>query len=397
MNINISDITITSIETITAFDIVTGDFRFTLDELQNATISQSQEKTDITGKQGRKLNSLKRNKAVTISGDNGLVSAGLLELQTGSNFEEKLTTVMWTDYLTVADNKTTTSYVAVGTTGNEIDTLYIKNANGTLGKALTQAATAESADQFAYDPTTKAITFFDGAVADGTEVCVFYTRQIKANVLENLSDTYSEKCTLYVDALGEDTCANVYRVQFYIPKADFDGNFELTMGDNQTVHSFEAEALAGACGTAGTYFTYTIFGAEDDDYVNGADRMKVMSQKETVGYGTKKASDLMGADVQVAWNGTSGTVTGTFKNVTEWEELPHDPKSGHFFALRLDERYMGKPFDYLKDGVLAGHSDSAGEDEMFWVLRIDDNKKFTFKSNGEVIVDLDFTGATLSN
>ena len=64
---NINDITITSLETINAFDIVTGAFKFTLDELQNATIAQTQEKTDITGKQGRKLNSLKKNKAVTIS------------------------------------------------------------------------------------------------------------------------------------------------------------------------------------------------------------------------------------------------------------------------------------------------------------------------------------------
>ena len=48
---NINDITITSLETINAFDIVTGAFKFTLDELQNATIAQTQEKTDITGKQ----------------------------------------------------------------------------------------------------------------------------------------------------------------------------------------------------------------------------------------------------------------------------------------------------------------------------------------------------------
>ena len=58
---NINDITITSLETINAFDIVTGAYKFTLDELQNATIAQTQEKTDITGKQGRKLNSLKKN------------------------------------------------------------------------------------------------------------------------------------------------------------------------------------------------------------------------------------------------------------------------------------------------------------------------------------------------
>ena len=86
---NINDITITSLETINAFDIVTGAFRFTLDELQNATIAQTQEKTDITGKQGRKLNSLKKNKAVTVSGTNGLVSGGLLEMQVGSSLRTR--------------------------------------------------------------------------------------------------------------------------------------------------------------------------------------------------------------------------------------------------------------------------------------------------------------------
>ena len=78
---NVNDLTITSLETIDAFDIVTGAYLFTLDELQNTTIAQTQEKTDITGKQGRKLSSLKKNKSVTISGNNGIVSGGLLELQ----------------------------------------------------------------------------------------------------------------------------------------------------------------------------------------------------------------------------------------------------------------------------------------------------------------------------
>ena len=264
MNINISDITITSIETITAFDVVTGDFRFTLDELQNATISQSQEKTDITGKRGRKLNSLKKNKAVSISGANGLVSAGLWELQTGSDFEDKVTTVMWTDYITVDSDAAVTSFVAIGSVGNELETIYIKNENGTLGDALTQGA-AVAPGEFTYDPLTKAIAFEAGEIPDGTEIVAFYTRKIKANVLENFSDRYSEKAALYIDAFGEDTCANVFRIQIYIPKADFDGNFEFAMGDNQTVHSFEAEALAGACGSAGTYFTYTIFGADAED------------------------------------------------------------------------------------------------------------------------------------
>lgn len=259
---NISDITITSLETINAFDITTGAYRFTLDELQTSTIAQTEEKSEITGKHGRKLANLKRNKAVTISGTNGMVSGGLLELQTGSTFENKATEVLWTDYLTVSSNAATSSYTAVGTTGAEIEALYVKNSDGTLGDKLEQAATAASG-KFTYDPATKAFTF--SGVADSTEIVAYYKRKIVADVLDNDSETYSGKCALYIDALGEDKCANVYRIQFYIPKADFSGEFSLEMGENQTVHSFDAEALAGACGAGGLLWTYTIFGANAED------------------------------------------------------------------------------------------------------------------------------------
>lgn len=260
---NISDITITSLETITAFDVVTGNYKFTLDELQNASIQNSQETSEITGKQGRKLANLKRNKAVTISGSNGMVSGGLLEAQTGSEFENKATEVLWTDYLSVSGAKAVTSWKAVGTTGAEIEGLYIKNSDGTLG-ALMEQNSEVGENKFTYAPDTKTIMFDEG-VADGTEIVVYYKRMIQADVLKNESDIYSGKCALYVDALGEDKCANVYRIQFYIPKADFSGEFNFEMGDNQTVHSFDAEALSGACGAGGTLWTYTVFGANAED------------------------------------------------------------------------------------------------------------------------------------
>lgn len=261
---NINDITITSLEVITAFDIATGNYKFTLDELQSATIANSQEQTEITGKQGRKLASLKKNKAVTISGTNGLVSGGLLELQTGGTFEKKATEVLWTDYLTVNSNAATTSYKAVGTTGNEIDAIYVKNNDGTLGEALEQDATV-AAGKFTYAPATKSLAFNEGDIEDGAEIVVYYKRKIQADVLENMSDTYSGKCALYIDALAEDKCANVYRIQFFIPKADFNGEFSFEMGDNQTVHAFEAEALSGACGATAALWTYTIFGVNTED------------------------------------------------------------------------------------------------------------------------------------
>ena len=236
-----NDLTITSLETITGFDITTGNFLFTLDELQNATISHTQEKEDITGKQGRKLNSLKKNKG-----------------------ENKTTTVLWTDYLTVASNAATTSYKAVGAVGSEIEAVYVKSAEGTVGAALEQAASA-AAGKFAYDPTSKALTFNAGDYADGTEIVVYYKRRIQADVLENHSDNYSKKCQLFIDAIAEDKCANIYRIQFYIPKADFNGEFDLEFGDSQAVHAFEAESLSGACGHGGQLWTYTVFGETAPD------------------------------------------------------------------------------------------------------------------------------------
>lgn len=260
------DLTITSLETITAFDIQTGNLKFVLDELQNASIANSEEKVDITGKNGRKLSSLKRNKSVTVSGTNGMLSSGMLSAQTGSDLAHKSTEVMWTDYLTVGTgNKATTSYKAVGTTGAEIEELWLKTADGTLDKALTQAASAAEG-KFAYSPTTKELSF-NTDVAAGTEIVVYYKRKISADVIENKSDVYSSKVMMYIDAMGEDKCGNVYRVQFYFPKADFSGEFSIDLGEDQTVHAFEAESLAGGCGGAmgSNLYTFTIFGANEAD------------------------------------------------------------------------------------------------------------------------------------
>lgn len=258
----IADLTITSLETITCFNLTTGAFKFALDELQNASIANSQETVDITGKSGRKLSTLKRNKTVTVSGTNGMVSGGLLASQVGGDWENKATEVLWTDYLTVSSNAATTTYKAIGTAGAEIVELYTRNSDGTLGTELTQDSTAASG-KFAYAPETKALTF--SGLADGTELVVFYKRRITADTLSNVGDKFSEKVAMYIDALAEDKCANVYHVQFFFPKADISGEFSIDLGDNQTVHAFEAESLSGACGSKGELWTYTVFGANAAD------------------------------------------------------------------------------------------------------------------------------------
>lgn len=268
------DITYTSLDTITAFDLITDEYLFTLDELQDATIANSEDKEDIVGKGGRKINSIKKNKAVTVSGNNGLISGGLLALQTGGEFVDvEKAPVKWAERLAITNNEATTTYKAVGTTGNEIGYAYIQNTDNTSKEKLTQDASSASAGKFTYDPETKKITFFESAYTDGTVVLVYYMRNIPAHVVENRSDTYSKKCKLYIDATGEDQCGQIYHVQFLIPRADFSGTFDMQFGDTQSMHAFEASSLTGSgsgcgltsTGDAGSLWTYTVFanGVED--------------------------------------------------------------------------------------------------------------------------------------
>lgn len=262
-----NDLIFTNIDTITAFDPVSGDYLFTLDELTSTTIAQTEESQDITGKNGRLLSRSKRNKGVTISGTNGIVSGGLMSVQTGGEYvDDADAEILWAESLVVTSGAAATTWKGVGTSGAEIVELYIKNNDQTLGTELTQAATA-AAGKFTYDPSTKALGFYSD-VADGTEIYVCYKRKVGALVLENDSDKYSGKAMLYVDGLAEDKCSNVYRVQFFFPKVDFSGEFSLEFGDSQVAHSFEATAMAGACGAGNKYYTYTVFGANAADYTS---------------------------------------------------------------------------------------------------------------------------------
>lgn len=261
--VNVADLMISSLDMITAKSL-SGIPRFVVDELQNAKIANTQEKNDLTGKQGRKIGSLKKNKGVVISGTNGVISAGMMEAQTGGTFETKASIpVSVVDYLTVDKGAAYTEFKAVGTDGKEIEALYVVNESGVAETTLEQA-TAVAAGKFTYTPTTKKLAFHTD-ITDGTRIVVYYTRNVAGDVMENLADKYSEKLRLYIDGTAEDFCGNVYHIQFYMPRADFSGNFDIDLGGDQTVHAFEAESLPEKCGSDGLLWSYVVFGVNAPD------------------------------------------------------------------------------------------------------------------------------------
>ncbi|MDE7239276.1 MAG: hypothetical protein K2N41_06135, partial [Lachnospiraceae bacterium] len=100
MAVDVSKLIITEVAQITAFNNA-GELEFIMDEVQDGSIQNSQEKSDITGRNGRKIASLKKNKAVTVSATNGVLVGGALAAQTGTEVEQGTFRVRITDVMTV--------------------------------------------------------------------------------------------------------------------------------------------------------------------------------------------------------------------------------------------------------------------------------------------------------
>lgn len=269
----IEGLTITALDAITAFDIEDGSLLFALEELQNATISNTEETQDITGKNGRRLDIIKQNKATSVTAANGLISAGLMATQTGGTYEfVNELEVSHNETITITDPELAyTSYSAVGLAGAEIKALVRETPGGMLDtiNQLKQGATAE-AGVFTYDPVTRALGFAPDEFEVGDKIRVYYDCMTKGARVDNPTDAYSGLAHLIVDVQVRDRCGKTFHGQFDFPKASINGNFDIKAGEEQSVHNFEAEALAsiGSCdaNTANkqsVFYTFVVFGLDE--------------------------------------------------------------------------------------------------------------------------------------
>ena len=259
---NIDKFTITSYDQITGFDRTNGSLDMILDELTDFTLSQEEEKVDITGKGGRAIGSLKKNKKVTGSGTNGMLSGGALAAMLGSEIEDGTHVIRYTDAIVVNSDKGSTSEEAIGTVGNEIGTIYVRDANKAYisgGKKLTQTSSTPSTGEFSYNPSTKEITFFAGDVADGTEVIAFYDAEVTGKKITNDADSYSKTLQVFIDVTCQDGCDNLFHGQFILPRADFNGTFDITGGSDPSTLGFEFTSQPDLCTGKSSLWDFIVF------------------------------------------------------------------------------------------------------------------------------------------
>lgn len=272
-----SNLILTSIDGMTMW--VKDELMFVADDLQNVSIQNNEETTDITGKNGRKLATLKQNKAVQITGSNGVILASMLSVQTGGKYvAEASYPVSWCDSVRIsAKDEAETKFTAVGVTGQEIRAIVKESVGGSVDtlnqlKQVDKDAADLEAGEFTYEPETKKIVFADNTVDPGEIVRIFYTRNVPASHVDNPADQFSAEGLVIFDCTARDICQNYYRAQLVVPRADFTGNFNIDIGTEQALHNFEINALSSvtvcdkvATDQAGIYWDFIVFDRDTDD------------------------------------------------------------------------------------------------------------------------------------
>lgn len=247
MAINIDGFYVTSVDLMTLFNNE-NQLEAMLDELQDVTISNTQENSDITGKNGAVIGTLKRNKAVTVTANSGLIVGGALAAQTGSDVETGSYIVRANEILTVNSNSAKLEGTPAGAPGAEIVSLRKKSSGGMLTGTYEQDAAASAAGKFSYNAGT--ITFYEGDFADGDQVVVFYDMEAEdAAKVSNDANTYSKTVKAYIDVTVQDRCDNVYHGQLQCPRFDCTGNVDISLGGTESTMSIEGRTLKDTCNT----------------------------------------------------------------------------------------------------------------------------------------------------
>lgn len=262
---NIGKYRVLSCEGFTAFDPSTEDFLWIADDMQNFKIANTQDNQEDTGKNGEVIGIRKRNKKAVITFTNGTLVTGAIASQLGVSPVEGNSIIKYTDTLVVSNNKAITKFKPTGTTGNEIGTIYQKKGSIII-KTFTQNATATKTGDFAYDPATKTITFFEGDIEDNTTLVVRYDIEVKnSQGVSNMSGKYSETIKAIVDlTVAEAGCNEEYFAQVIVPYLDCSGNFDIQAGD-QSVLDFEGTCIKSGCTAASDakYYDFIVYDLKD--------------------------------------------------------------------------------------------------------------------------------------
>ena len=252
--------TITSVETIENYSRTDDTCICILDEIKNVSLANSEDSSDVTGKNNQALFTIKKNKAVTGSGSSGYISGNLMSLQTGADAIEGKIKFRKREVIKFADNvdSVVLAETAVGTKGAEIRSLLVTLDGESTSTKYEQATTA-GANKFAYSTADKTVTLPTATNGKAGEVEIVYDYEKDGASVGNKSGTYGKTTHTFINCLGKNTCDEIYFVQIEIYRCDWDSNFTFDIGGDGVEHPFNFKSLVDKCSGDNKFWDFKVY------------------------------------------------------------------------------------------------------------------------------------------
>ena len=192
-----------------------------------------------------------------------------MAVQNGTEVVTGSTEITYYDTITVgASGAASTKFKAVGTAGTEISFVYKVKSDGTYEKSWTQAASPDTKGTFAYNASSKAITFAEADDEKPVEgdilVCAYKFKSAdNAQTIEVNSDGIPDVVLVSAYGIARDICTGELFPAVIEGQAQIDGNwnFDLSADGEPAVQSLNMEFVKGCLDK--TLYTFKVF-TEDE-------------------------------------------------------------------------------------------------------------------------------------
>lgn len=232
-----------------------GDVLFSINQIQNASLTTSSESTDAVDALGVPVATFYRAKSAEFSAENALFDMNLMATQSGTTKQiasdtNKIVTPCF-ETIDISGEEGGT-YTLSHTPKEAIKTIYLMNGDGTTGTQYTAATTAD-ADKFVIDGKT--LTPPTGLKA-GDQLFVLYEYEADgkedgekgAVSIVNSANNYPVGCKFIMEVLGADVCDQTNLIYAYVifPNAKLSPDFDWSIATD-SVHPFSLRAMQQYC------------------------------------------------------------------------------------------------------------------------------------------------------
>ena len=270
MALNLNELLLDRVRSLTAHDLSTKELLFRLTSLEDPSLSCTAEGEEVTDAIGALITTLYRAKKATFSASNSLISLDLAAAQYGAKKEmidDKLTSILDYTYeiLDVKDGKATLANepikVKVMVDGEEIETSSVKYIYAVEnGQTSTKYEAGSAVSEKAFKITGKEIEVPTGVT--GKIYVEYQFENTNALRIVNKAASFPEACEVVIYAIFRDKCnENVkYAGKIICPRAKLNPEqVELALTSTGK-HAFEFTMMKNYCDDDGDLFTIIVAG-----------------------------------------------------------------------------------------------------------------------------------------